>query len=1044
MTARRTSTRSAGIRVCAACAARRSAATRRAVATLAALAALALSAILASPAAANTAVVGNGLPSSCDEPALRTAVLVPPGGTVTFNCGGPKTITLGQSIAISAGTTIDGKEQITLQASGASGSIFQVANGVGLTLIGLNLQGGNAGGGNGGAVVNNGTLHLEDVGLIANHAASGGAVYNNGTLVASDSTFQGNTATSGGAVFNAAGAGAAFVNSTLSGNSATSGGGLYNSNGGTVVFEFSTLDLNTGSNGQALSNQPAGTVGLRDTIVAGPSAGGFQCVGPITSNGHNLSSDSSCGLSPVLFDLFPVPNPGLLPLAANGAFTWTHEPSLNNPVSPVINAGDSGNCPNRDQQNNPRPFGIACDIGAVEQQSPPHTWYVAPKSKGGNDNNSCSAKKQQCETIDGAMSINKAQPGDVIYVTADTYKPTGPTQITTVTKDLTISGGWDDNYLKKIGLTTLDGNHTARGVTVQPGVTATMSSFSVRNGLSSSVGGGGALVYGKLFATEFEFHDNESTANGGAVYVAAAPAYADLDDTGVYYNTAPKGAGIYVAGGQVLVYDSTVSDNFGACIGMDTCQGTGAGIYVENGNALVWWSTIADNRGDKGVGQGLYQDPSGVTYTSMISSVMANSRADARDCQFPVSVDYGYNVELFNDCGLGASTDFVSVSTGLKDLGSNGGQTLTRALEGWSIAIDNGTPLSGPDPDQRGVSRPRDKAWDAGAFEFKGTPLAFPPPPASPVPISWMMGGKKLMSLQLDMPGDAVGSLFSPSGDYVPRESPAHDVPIGMPMACFDLRVYARTAAGGSPYEVSMLDTPMTLTVDYGAEPSIGPMQIPEMSFAWFDPASGAWQPLPTEPDPAMSQIQVRTPMLGEFCVVLLSDMDGDGFAGTADNCPGVDNPGQSDADRDGIGDACDNCPTVPDATQTDSDGDGVGDACDCLATDPGSYHVPGEVANLTIAPDAMTFTWDSAVPGAGTGTVYDILKPPNPNQSGSVATCLASGVSGATISDPDMPAVGHVFYYLVRGRDGCGSGPYGFRSDGTPINSTACGGIVP
>jgi len=47
-------------------------------------------------------------------------------------------------------------------------------------------------------------------------------------------------------------------------------------------------------------------------------------------------------------------------------------------------------------------------------------------------------------------------------------------------------------------------------------------------------------------------------------------------------------------------------------------------------------------------------------------------------------------------------------------------------------------------------------------------------------------------------------------------------------------------------------------------------------------------------------------------------------------------------------------------------------------------------------------------------------------------------------LADPVTPRVGGVFYYLVRGRDACGNGPYGHRSDGTEIVSTACGGIVP
>src|SRR3989338_6066216 len=397
--------------------------------------------LMTSPAYAKTTVVGTGNPASCTESVLRDALLNPPGGKVSFLCGPQMaTIPLTMSIAITADTDVDGDKLITLQGAPA-GPLFTVAQGVTLSLSELNLKSGGAGSGNGGAVFNSGTLTLEQVGLISNLAASGGAIYNNGTLIVSDSTFQGNSASSGGAVFNASGAKANFVNSTFSGNAATNGGGLYNDTNGTADFNSVTLYLNTaGAAGKGIYNSASGgAIGVRNTIVAETGGGGVtQCFGAITTNVFNLSSDSSCGFNPALYDQIGV-NPQLLPLLPNsGAFTWTHKPSLNNPTSPVINAGDTtNNCPVRDQPGNPRPFGPACDIGAVEEQSPPHKWYV--RATDGNDNNSCETKTDPCLTINGA--IGKAQAWDEIYVTADVYTSSNPAGVVDVNKNMTISGG---------------------------------------------------------------------------------------------------------------------------------------------------------------------------------------------------------------------------------------------------------------------------------------------------------------------------------------------------------------------------------------------------------------------------------------------------------------------------------------------------------------------------------------------------------------------------------------------------------------------------
>ncbi len=64
-------------------------------------------------------------------------------------------------------------------------------------------------------------------------------------------------------------------------------------------------------------------------------------------------------------------------------------------------------------------------------------------------------------------------------------------------------------------------------------------------------------------------------------------------------------------------------------------------------------------------------------------------------------------------------------------------------------------------------------------------------------------------------------------------------------------------------------------------------------------------------------------------------DMDGDGTANLADNCPFLANADQANGDTDPLGDACDNCDLAPNPGQQDADADGNGDACDACPLDP-------------------------------------------------------------------------------------------------------------
>ncbi len=1037
---------------------------RPSMSSVAALAAVLLAGFLFAPPAEAGGIVGNGMLGSCDENAFVNAVQNGGGNKVTFNCGpGPWVITISNTITIGKDTVIDGYEKngsISLDASSTlTGAVFQVNNAVSLSLETLYVRFANTSLGNGGAVLNNGNLSLEQVGLIQNQAPQGGAIYNAGTLAVHDSTFQANSATLGGAVYNASGATANFENSTFSGNSATFGGGLYDVDG-KVDFSSVTMSQNTAltAGGAIYKSLVSAAISARNTIVAGPSVfnGPSQCSSGITSNGHNLTSDNSCGFN-AAGDIIN-PNPQLGPLQANGGFTNTLLPASN---SPAIDAGDTANCPAADQRGLKRPSGCACDIGSVEVQHPP-VWYV--DGDNGNDNNLGFMPGSPFRTINRA--IIKAQSCDKILVTISKspfYSSMVGAEVVYVNKNVTISGGWDHAFNTQIAMSTIDGNRQRRCVTIEAGSSVGMDRFIVQHGTpiaSVASRGGGALVRGQLWARDMVFRFNEADW-GGALYVDHQPAWLDLRTSGVYGNKSIYGGGLYVDGGtylaSALLENVTVSENEPLCEKPvpDLCSARGMGVYIHSGTVLLEWCTLFNNWAPNGTStdaQGIWMDNPNMPGTGSFALLFADILSDDYatplgtypQCNAP-TIGGPRNVEKDDTCGLITSANLVNTDPLLDStLRFNGGWSGTHSFPWYSPAFNEFGDIWGPATDQRGVTRPQHGLDDAGAYEYEGIDWN---PLGALQPLGFMLGGQNHqngMSLAIDMPQGATGSVPNPTAEYLPRDTPAHDVPLGMPLASFDVRLWGQSPAAPTPGEAGALAQPMTLTVGFTGVPGLGPAQVGELTFLHFDPIAQMWAPLATSLDPANEQVSAQTTMLGEFTLALLGDVDGDGVMDGSDNCPGVTNPGQGDADRDGVGDACDNCPTIANATQVDGDGDGAGDACDCAPADPGAFAIPGEVTNLTLASDKATVFWDPAGPRAGLDTVYDVLKPPNPVVPGSVAICLATGVPGATISDSSMPPTGGVFNYLVRAHNACGAGPYGFRSDGSEIVSTACPAVAP
>ena len=125
-----------------------------------------------------------------------------------------------------------------------------------------------------------------------------------------------------------------------------------------------------------------------------------------------------------------------------------------------------------------------------------------------------------------------------------------------------------------------------------------------------------------------------------------------------------------------------------------------------------------------------------------------------------------------------------------------------------------------------------------------------------------------------------------------------------------------------------------------------------------------------------------------------------------------------------------------------DGDADGVSDGCDCAPSNPTAFSIPAEVTEVRFASDKITVKWNSGAAGSGSGTVHDVVRgriSQLPVGAGGSESCIAPGGVAANAQDPSAPPLGDGYWYLVRGKNACGTGTYGHASSGSEEVSAAC-----
>ena len=194
-------------------------------------------------------------------------------------------------------------------------------------------------------------------------------------------------------------------------------------------------------------------------------------------------------------------------------------------------------------------------------------WYVAPD---GDDGNDCLSPGAPCATINGALG--KASPGDTIYVAVGTYTSTGD-EVVLLDKDATLSGGWDETFTDQIGTSSIDGEQSRGGITVDSGVTAIINWITVQNGFV------GIYNYGSLTLSN-------TTISGNTDHGICNDGSLTMNNSTVSANTAYLGGGIYNMA-TLTLNNSTLSGN--------TAGYKGGGIYNSSGSANLNNSTVTGN-----------------------------------------------------------------------------------------------------------------------------------------------------------------------------------------------------------------------------------------------------------------------------------------------------------------------------------------------------------------------------------------------------------------------------------------------------------------
>jgi CSLREA domain-containing protein len=324
-----------------------------------------------------------------------------------------------------------------------------------------------------------------------------------------------------------------------------------------------------------------------------------------------------------------------------------------------------------------------------------------------------------CSLREAVLAADGGSGGDTIALPAGHFRLTitgpgedgGAAGDLDLTQSVTITGAGARS-------TVIDARGIDRVFDVANGITAEIDDVTVTGGQTPD-NGAGIRNGGTLTLLRDTIAGNSAGGNGGGIESTGA---LSVTQSTIGGNYATNGGGIDFAG-AAAVGSSTISGN---AAGGPGTAGSGGGLHGSAGAALVLSSsTLTDNRSYNALLAGGGLDVPSALVTNAILAHNASylddqSMGAVSNCGQPVSSG-GHNLSDGTDCALGQAGDQEGVPVLLGPLADNGGPTDTEAVLPGSLALDAGAGC--PAADQRGVSRPRGRACDVGAYEL-APPLA--------------------------------------------------------------------------------------------------------------------------------------------------------------------------------------------------------------------------------------------------------------------------------------------------------------------------------